>query len=198
MAAKTPVAVKAASVAGKAVGKKVVKPAKNAKSPARREGRPSSYKPEYAELAHKFCLLGATDERLAELFGVCIATLHNWRSAHPQFLEAVKRGKDIADAEVAAALFHRAKGYTHPEDDIRTISLPAGGGSEIVITATTKHYPPDTAAAMNWLKNRQPETWREKVELEHSGKGGGPIKSENTVILSADESYRRMLSGGAE
>ena len=38
---------------------------------------------------------------------------------------------------------------------------------EVIITDITKHYPPDTAAAFIWLKNRQ--GWRDKQELEHSG-----------------------------
>ncbi|MHB1956052.1 MAG: hypothetical protein ACYCOU_20160, partial [Sulfobacillus sp.] len=29
---------------------------------------------------------------------------------------------------------------------------------------TEKHYPPDTQAAMFWLRNRQPERWKEKTE----------------------------------
>jgi hypothetical protein len=28
----------------------------------------------------------------------------------------------------------------------------------------TERYPPDTAAAIFWLKNRQPKHWRDKVE----------------------------------
>lgn len=135
-----------------------------AKTPERRGvGRPTSWKPEYADLAYKFCLLGANDERLAEMFGVCVATINNWKLEVPEFLESVTRGKEVADAEIAHSLFHRAKGYSHPEDDIKAIS------GAIVITPTTKHYPPDTGAATLWLKNRQPKLWRDKVETEVSG-----------------------------
>ena len=129
--------------------------------PVRRKvGRPSSWRPEYADLAYKFCLLGANDERLAEMFGVCIATIHNWKLEVPEFLDAVTRGKEVADAEIAHALYHRAMGYSHPEDDIKAVN------GSIVITPTIKHYPPDTGAATLWLKNRQPKVWRDKVETE--------------------------------
>ena len=40
-----------------------------------------------------------------------------------------------------------------------------GQGSEIVITPTVKHYPPDTQAASLWLRNRQPQLWRDKTEV---------------------------------
>ena len=35
----------------------------------------------------------------------------------------------------------------------------------------TKHYPPDPTAAIFWLKNRQPDTWRDKVEVDQTVSG---------------------------
>ena len=147
-----------------AAKKSTLKTPVKAKTPERRGvGRPTSWKPEYAEMAYKFCLLGASDERLAELFEVAVSTIYEWKRTVPEFSEAVTRGKEVADAEIAHSLFHRAKGYSHPEDDIKAIN------GSIVITPTTKHYPPDTGAATLWLKNRQPKVWRDKVETELSG-----------------------------
>lgn len=137
-------------------------------------GRPSKYKTEYAELAYKFCLLGATDQRLADFFEVSLDTVQEWKRVHPEFVSALINGREVADAEIAASLYHRAKGYVHTEDDIRTVSV-GGGQSEIVITPTLKHYPPDTAAASLWLRNRQSAKWRDKIENEVYGKDGGPI-----------------------
>lgn len=131
-------------------------------------GRPSDYRPEYAERAYEFCLLGATDTFLAERFKVAVSTIKLWEQNIPEFSDALARGKDIADAKVAKSLYHRAIGYEHAEDDIRSLSV-GGGRSEIVITPTIKRYPPDTGAATLWLKNRQSKFWREKVEVEHSG-----------------------------
>lgn len=34
------------------------------------------------------------------------------------------------------------------------------------MTKITKHYPPDTAAAFIWLKNRA--GWRDKQDIEHT------------------------------
>lgn len=138
-------------------------------------GRPTKYQAEYAEQAYKLCLLGATDAKLADFFGVSEATVNTWKTAHPEFLESITRGKDSADAEIAQALFHRAKGYSHPEVDIRVVA------SEIVQTPLVKHYPPDTPAASLWLRNRQPALWRDKVDMEHTGANGGAIQVERTV-----------------
>jgi hypothetical protein len=126
-------------------------------------GRPSRYKAEYDDQAYKFCLLGATDARLGEFFGVSEQTINAWKTAHPTFLESIKRGKEVADAEIAHALFHRAKGYSHEAVKI------FNNQGEIITESYTEHYPPDTGAAMAWLKNRQPQQWRDKQDIEHSG-----------------------------
>ena len=129
-------------------------------------GRPTKYRDEYAEQARRYCLLGATNDRLAELFEVAPSTISLWLVQIPAFSEAVKAGREIADAEVAESLFHRARGYEH--DAVHF--APFNG--EVVQTPYVKRYPPDTAAATLWLKNRQPALWRDKSDLELSGKVG--------------------------
>lgn len=122
--------------------------------------RPTSYREEYAEKARKLCLLGLTDVQLAEVFDVTEKTLNNWKHAHPEFFQSLKAGKEIADGEVAASLYSRACGYSHLEEKVFCTN------GEITTHETIKHYPPDTAAAFIWLKNRQPQIWRDKPEGE--------------------------------
>lgn len=121
-------------------------------------GRPTKYKEEYAKQAEKICLLGATDEFLADYFEVTVSTINNWKIDHPQFLESLKRGKKEADARVAEALFNRAIGYAHPEMKV------FNNQGEIITYDTTKHYAPDPTSMIFWLKNRQPDVWRDKKE----------------------------------
>ena len=128
-------------------------------------GRPTEYRPDYADLAFKFCLLGATDKQLADFFEVSEQTINAWKKKHTKFLESIQRGKLKADAEIAESLYQRAKGYSHPEDKVFQYK-----GKPIVVP-TTKHYPPDTQAASLWLRNRQPAKWRDKQELEHTTSG---------------------------
>lgn len=126
-------------------------------------GRPSKYKPEFVKQAAKLTGLGATDPELADFFEVSVSTLSQWKIVYPEFMEALKLGKETADQRVVNSLYHRAMGYSHPEDDIRVVN------GELVITPTIKHYPPDTTAAIFWLKNRDKANWRDKQEVEHSG-----------------------------
>jgi len=137
-------------------------------------GRPPKYDPERTPaLAEKLCRqFGADDQALAEYFEVDVSTISRWKNEHPEFKEALRRGKDAFDTErVEAALLHRAIGYSHPEDDIRVVN------GEVVITPTVRHYPPDTAAAIFWLKNRQRDRWRDKIEHDHGVQGDNPIVS---------------------
>lgn len=121
-------------------------------------GRPTEYNKKYCKIAYKLCLLGCTDAELSESFEVSEQTINNWKKEHEEFSLAIKKGKTLADAEVADKLFKKATGYSHPETDIKMYE------GKIITTKLTKHYPPDTAAATFLLKNRQPDKWRDKTE----------------------------------
>lgn len=132
--------------------------------------RPSKYKPEFAAQAAKLCALGATDAQLADFFEVAVSTINLWKSQHPEFSEAIKVPKGQADDRVEQSLYRRAMGYEHDETDIRVVQ------GAIVATPIRKHYPPDTTAAIFWLKNRRPEQWREMKAVELTGADGGPVR----------------------
>lgn len=147
-------------------------------------GRPTDYKTEYAEQAYKLCLLAATDADLAQFFEVSEQTINAWKQVHPKFLESLKRGKAVADAEVADRLYRRAMGYEHPDLYITQYQ------GKIVQSEITKYYPPDTTAAIFWLKNRQPDKWRDRQIHELTGKDGQPIKHEVEIN---DEQYSQIV-----
>jgi hypothetical protein len=65
-------------------------------------GRPTLHKREYCELAHNYCLLGATSELLGDFFGVARRTPQNWIATRPDFAAAVYWGRAVADARVSA------------------------------------------------------------------------------------------------
>ena len=128
-------------------------------------GRPTKYNEAYNAQAEKLCKLGATDKELADFFEVAESTINEWKLAHPEFSESIKKGKTLADAEVADRLYQRAMGYSHEAVKI----FPNGekdedGNKQPLIVPYTEHYPPDSVAAIFWLKNRKPERWREKIE----------------------------------
>lgn len=143
-------------------------------------GRPSKYKPEFAQQAKKLCELGATDAQLADFFEVSVSTINLWKINFPEFSESISVPKEIADARVEQSLYRRAMGYEHDEVDIRVVN------GEIVETPLRKYYPPDSTAMIFWLKNRKPEQWRETKAVELTGENGGPVKVETIKRVIID------------
>lgn len=134
-----------------------------------KRGRPTRYKAEYCEQARKLCLLGYTDKELADFFGVAESTINKWKKDHKVFSESLRAGKAVADAEVVDSFYNRAKGYTIKIDKPVTVSDGQGAGSHVEQHPIEQHVPGDPGAALSWLKNRQPDKWRDKQEIEHSG-----------------------------
>lgn len=153
-------------------------------------GRPSSYKPEYAARAAELCVNGATEAELAAEFGVSITTLRNWKAVHGEFLASLKLNKEAADHRVEVSLYQRAMGYEHEEVDIRVIN------GELVQTPITKFYPPDTTAAIFWLKNRKSAEWRDRHE--HTGADGKDLIPELPAADVARELAFILAKAAAE
>lgn len=141
-------------------------------------GRPSGYDPSMNDMARKLALLGMTDEEMAKFFGVTRQTLDNWKAEEPAFFAAVQEGKEIADANVADSLYKRATGEIV---ELEKVVKHHETGEHIVIKYKT-FIPGDTGAAMNWLKNRKADKWRDKHDIEL----GGSVKFERIEQVIVD------------
>ncbi len=126
-------------------------------------GRPSEYRPEFAEQAAEMAVGGATEPEIAAELGIDVATLFRWRTRHPEFRSALKVGKDHADERVARSLYERAVGYSR-----KAVKIMQHQGV-VMKVPYVEHIPPDPGAAKLWLSNRRPNEWRERVQHEHSG-----------------------------
>ena len=98
---------------------------------------------------------GLTDEQIAKNMKISPATLYNWKKDHLEILESLKKGKEVVDYEVENALLKRALGYTIKEEKLTK-------DGELV--EVEKEVPGDVTAQIFWLKNRQPDKWRDKPE----------------------------------
>lgn len=106
---------------------------------------------------------GFTDVEISQLCDITQQTLNNWKKKHAAFFESLIDWKSQADEKVERALYERACGFEHPEEKVFC------NNGEIVTHQTTKKYPPETGAAALWLKNRQPDKWREKIDHDVKG-----------------------------
>lgn len=145
-------------------------------------GRPSKYHEDFPDKAYRFSLLGATVREMAEQFGVSEDTVYEWKKRYPEFSDAIARGQEPANAEVAHALYDKAVGAEWVEEQaikLKTVEYSDGKRvreeERVEVVEVTRRAPPDTPAAIFWLKNRRPDEWRDRKEHELSGKDGAPI-----------------------
>ncbi len=148
-------------------------------------GRPTKYDATFNEQVYKLCLVGATDKDLADFFDVCEATINNWKLEHPRFLESIKKGKQVADSHVAEKLYQRAIGYQYTETKTEQEN------NKTKNTQIVKTVVPDPTAQIFWLKNRQPQKWRDAKNIDHTTNGEAiegytkdAIKQELRALLS--------------
>jgi len=121
-------------------------------------GAPIKYRPEYCEQVKKLVMLGAIDTDIAAFFNVSLQTLYSWKNNYPEFLDAQTSSKENYDRRITRSLAEKAQGYKCLESKVFNI------GGELVIKDVIKQYPPDTTACIFWLKNRQPNEWRDVQE----------------------------------
>jgi hypothetical protein len=128
-------------------------------------GRPTDFKPEFVEQVAKLCELGATDEEIGAFFNVSTRTIYRWKNEIPEFCQAIKTGKGAADERVERSLYQKATGYYVVEQESHKLKIDQYK-EEIEVVDVEKYVQPDTTAGIFWLKNRRPDEWRDKKEVE--------------------------------
>jgi transposase-like protein len=146
----------------------------------------SDYKAEYDKIAKMLCSKGATDTELADAFDVRVQTIYKWKHRYPSFAEALEAGKsEVFDPRVERTMAQMAIGYAI---DIEEVKVTKDG--DIVRYPIRKHYPPNVTAAIFWLKNRQPDRWRDVQDHNHNIK--------NLDNMSADDLRAEILRDAVE
>ena len=108
---------------------------------------------------------GLEDKQIAGNLDISETSFYKYKNQHAEFAEALKKGKNEADYEVENALYRRACGFTYEEKVKELIIDPETGEESYKVTKVVeKTALPDTTAQIYWLKNRKPETWKDKRE----------------------------------
>lgn len=124
---------------------------------------------------------GLTDEQIAENIGIRRETLYDWKKKYSNISNALKKGKDVVDIQVENSLLNKAQGITKTiKKPIKVKKVTYDNGKRISEEEHIEYadeevfVPPDTVAQIFWLKNRKPDTWRDKpIENE--------VQQDNTV-----------------
>lgn len=109
---------------------------------------------------------GLIDEQIAANIGITTTTLYDWKKKYADFSDALKKGKETSDYEVENALFKSATGYEYEER--KEVQEVVDGVMRKRVEITRKQVPPNATSAIFWLKNRKPDKWRNKQEIEIS------------------------------
>jgi hypothetical protein len=117
-------------------------------------GRPTLYRPEYCQLAIDLLSQGYSLAKIAAELRVSRQTIYQWRDDNPEFSDALKAG------EAASAAWW--------QEQLRRI-VSGGEGN--------------AAAAIFGLKNRDPNYWREKRELDHTSSDRSMSPANPTLAL---------------
>lgn len=137
----------------------------------KKNGRPPMYKEWITEKGllqvTNWAEEGLINKQIAYKMGINVATLYEWQDRFPEFAEAIKRGKKIIDKQVENSLLKRALGYQYEEETWGKNY----DEQQVLIKRVVKSQAPDVTAQIFWLKNRRPEEFKDKVEVDnpHSG-----------------------------
>jgi len=118
--------------------------------------RPSKFKSIDLEQLKTLVIHGFTNHQIADFFRISKRTFQRYLISNKEFCHSLKEWKKGADARVERSLFERAVGYSHESEEVFC------SYGKIIRVNTVKHYPPDPLSCIFWLKNRQPDQWREK------------------------------------
>ena len=113
---------------------------------------------------------GLSNDQIAHNIGITAKTLCEWQNRFSEFRNAIKKGKEVVDREVENAMLKRALGYEYDEVTQEPVTDKDTGVTEMRVTKrVTKQIVPDVTAQIFWLKNRKPEEFRDKRDVELSG-----------------------------
>jgi hypothetical protein len=126
---------------------------------------------------------GANDFEISETLGVHQSTLIQWKTKYPEFAEAMRfrdENGTFADERVKRSLLHKATGYTYHSEKI-FYDKDEG----VVRVPVVEHVPPSDTAMIFYLKNRNPENWSDRKELDVRS-----TVSPITASMTAEEAMR--------
>jgi len=132
----------------------------------KKSGPKSKYNPElHIEIAKVAGKGGLTDEEISESIGIARSTLSEWKKKYPEFAEALADGKKYSDEKVVASLFKKSIGYVD-EDNVELFHFQG----RVIEHKIAKRIQPDTTSIIFWLKNRRPDEWRDRHDINVTGK----------------------------
>ena len=107
--------------------------------------------------------------------GIRRSTLCEWQNRFPEISDTLKKGKAPVDIEVENALLKSAMGFVktvRKPIKIKTRRQLAGKGTieeeHVEFVDEEIYIPPNPTAQIFWLKNRRPDKWKDRQEVNNN------------------------------
>lgn len=151
-------------------------------------GQPTKYNPKiHIDWARGLSMQGFTMDEIADRMLVSRTTIYNWMREYEEFLDAIKTGKELPDVQAEQALFKKVIGFEYVEKKVIVTIDEKGNQKPARIENTTKIFMPDTTALIFWLKNRRPDRWRDKTDIELN------VKNNDIEQMTKDELESKLM-----
>lgn len=132
-------------------------------------GRPTKYTRDMPKRAAVCAARGFTHEEISQVLGICRDTFWEWRLKYPAFEKALIVPTRRANERVKRSLYERANGHVRITEQVVMERTGQYETAARVIEVRVAE-PPETGAISLWLRNRDHLNWRDKVDIETSGK----------------------------
>ena len=156
------------------------KPIKKPAKPKKR-GRKNKYdtyvEPKFKQI-QEWIGEGIIEAEVCNRLGIGVSAWEDYKTKYTELTELIKKGHAKANNNVVKALLKRAGGYEYEEKEIR--STPKGKSVKII----KKQLAPDVTAQIFWLKNKLPEDYKDRRELDLSSPDGSGLK---VIIIKPED-----------
>jgi hypothetical protein len=162
-----------------------------AKAPAKPAGRPSRFT---QKIADEICARLAKGEPLAEICRdermPAVRTVSDWKRAHERFSADFARAREEGFDQIATDCLRIA------DDGVNDTYLDEEGNKR-TDTDVIQRSKLRIETRLKLLAKWDPKRYGDKVDINHGGQDGNPIKTEANVTVTAEEAYKRLINGGA-
>jgi hypothetical protein len=125
-----------------------------------RTGPKGIYTQDHARQAYLLALYGVSEQAMAELWGIHINTLTDWKNSYPEFLQALRGGGILANVKVAEHFFLNCIDRYVDDEEIHVWK------GEIMRVPVRRFIQGDKWAQSRWLALKNRENWSEIQRIQ--------------------------------
>lgn len=121
---------------------------------------------------------GLIDKQIATNIGIAERTFCDWKERYPSIAAALKKGKAPVDLAVENAMYRSATGFKQTVKEpmrLRRVRYEDKKRIEeeyIEMVEREIYIAPNVTAQIYWLKNRRPDKWRDRREVDVTNNNG--------------------------